>query len=198
MIGHIDIENSKTKKIITLDLPVIKLERKSEVIFDISNITQEEKDILLLAINDSTEFNYTDIEMFFIDDEEIPNYGPDYNYRIEDNKLVLNYSRENIQTLEEKNEDWTYNYENEFILLAKCFLNNKRVNYMIVYYDNGLKAKYIECEPGKNIFMKMFFEDGYKAIALFKKNDKIANNIRENLIYINSYSELDELKERRF
>lgn len=34
---------------------------------------------------------YIDIEMFFIDDSNIPNFGPDYNYIVNDNKLILKY-----------------------------------------------------------------------------------------------------------
>ena len=57
---------------------MIKYKYDSEVIFDISNLDKRELSLLYDAIDDNKQ--YIDIEMFFIDDSNIPNFGPDYNY----------------------------------------------------------------------------------------------------------------------
>ena len=86
MAAYIDIENSKTQKVETICVNVIKYE-EAEIIFDIVNLNNHELKILKNAIND--KLTYTDIEMFFIDKSNIPNFGPDYEYEIIDNKLIL-------------------------------------------------------------------------------------------------------------
>ena len=68
---------------------MIKYKYDSEVIFDISNLDKRELSLLYDAIDDNKQ--YIDIEMFFIDDSNIPNFGPDYNYIVNDNKLILKY-----------------------------------------------------------------------------------------------------------
>lgn len=68
---------------------MIKYKYDSEVIFDISNLDKSELSLLYDAIDDNKQ--YIDIEMFFIDDSNIPNFGPDYNYIVKDNKLILKY-----------------------------------------------------------------------------------------------------------
>lgn len=40
------------------------------------------------------ELGFTDIEMFFISDDNVPNFGLDYNFYIKDNTLVGIYNRE--------------------------------------------------------------------------------------------------------
>ena len=83
MASYIDIENSKTQKVETICVNVIKYE-EDEIIFDITNINSHELKILKNAIND--KLTYTDIEMFFIDNSDIPNFGPDYEYEIIDSQ----------------------------------------------------------------------------------------------------------------
>ncbi|CCX36094.1 unknown [Clostridium sp. CAG:1000] len=68
---------------------MIKYKYDSEVIFDISNLDKSELSLLYDAIDDNK--HYIDIEMFFIGDSNIPNFGPDYNYIVNDNKLILKY-----------------------------------------------------------------------------------------------------------
>ncbi len=68
---------------------MIKYKYDCEVIFDISNLAKIELSLLYDAIDDNKQ--YIDIEMFFIDDSNIPNFGPDYNYIVNDNKLILKY-----------------------------------------------------------------------------------------------------------
>ena len=53
---------------------------------DISSLNDEELKILEDAIN--KDLFYTDIELFYIDDSSIPNFGPDYNFSIENNVLI--------------------------------------------------------------------------------------------------------------
>ena len=89
MKAYIDIENSKTQNVDTICVDIIKYEYDSEVIFDISSLDKRELSLLYDAIDESKP--YTDVEMFFIDDSNIPNFGPDYNYIVNDNKLILKY-----------------------------------------------------------------------------------------------------------
>ena len=81
MIASIDIENSKTKKVNTIYVKVLKNENNKNLIFDISELNEEDLKLLKNAIDD--DLPYTDIELFFIDRETTPNFGPDYNYKIE-------------------------------------------------------------------------------------------------------------------
>ena len=86
MNAEIDIENSKTQKVITINVPIITFDDLDENIFDISAITEEENKLLIDAINPKLE--HTDIELFYVDSESnIPNFGPDYSFRIENDKL---------------------------------------------------------------------------------------------------------------
>ena len=50
--------------------------------------------MLVDAISELPELGFTDIEMFYIDDESVPNFGPDYDFYIKDNTLVGIYNRE--------------------------------------------------------------------------------------------------------
>lgn len=61
--AYIDIENSKTQKVETICVNVIKCE-EDEIIFDITNINSHELKILKNAINE--KLTYTDIEMFLL------------------------------------------------------------------------------------------------------------------------------------
>lgn len=185
---YIDIENSKTQIVETVYVNIIKYE-ENEMIFDISTLNNHELEILKNAIND--KLTYTDIEMFFIGDSNIPNFGPDYEYEIIDNKLILKYIyKKKKEHTEEKNDDWTLKYENEFGKIAYDFLISK-YNYLLIYNKNGLKYKYYKNKPKDSIFMDLFFNKNYKMIAIFKRKDKINlnSNLRDNLIYINSYCE---------
>lgn len=185
---YIDIENSKTQIVETICVNIIKYE-ENEMIFDISTLNNHELEILKNAIND--KLTYTDIEIFFIGDSNIPNFGPDYEYEIIDNKLILKYIyKKKKEHTEEKNDDWTLKYENEFGKIAYDFLISK-YNYLLIYNKNGLKYKYYKNKPKDSIFMDLFFNKNYKMIAIFKRKDKINlnSNLRDNLIYINSYCE---------
>jgi hypothetical protein len=84
-IAHIDIENSKTKIVDTLDLEIIEI-NKPDILFDISKLNESDLDKLKKAI-DKNLF-YTDIELFYIDDSSIPYFGPDFIFEIKDNKLI--------------------------------------------------------------------------------------------------------------
>ena len=91
MIGYIDIENSHTQEVLTLDLKVIEYLENERIIFDISKLSTSELESLKLAISTSKEFEYTDIEMFFIGDSSIPEFGPDYKFEIDNDKLIGTY-----------------------------------------------------------------------------------------------------------
>lgn len=188
MKAYLDIENSKTQKVITILLPVLEYKENERIIFDISKVNNKEKELILDAIN--PELGYTDIEMFFIDDDDVPYFGPDYEYSISDNKLILDYKYDKRKhVLEKKNEDWTFMFEEEFNKILEEFLKQSN-DYLLVYCDNGVKYKVLDCNPDKDIFMKLFFEDGYNAVALFKKNiNEFSTTLRDNITFIDSYVE---------
>ena len=194
MKAYIDIENSKTQNVDTICVDIIKYEYDSEVIFDISSLDKRELSLLYDAIDESKP--YTDVEMFFIDDSNTPNFGPDYNYNVKDNKLILKYiPKKRKEHNEEKNYDWTLNYEEEFNRIAYKFLNTK-YNYLLIYNDDGIKYEYLKNKPKDSIFMDLFYDNNFNMIALFKKKDKVnVNNLRESLEYINSYC--DEIIDER-
>ena len=84
-VAHVDIENAKTKVVDTFDLNILENDGK-DLKIDISSLNDEELKILEDAIN--KDLFYTDIELFYIDDSSIPNFGPDYNFSIENNVLI--------------------------------------------------------------------------------------------------------------
>lgn len=188
MKAYLDIENSKTQEVITILLPVLEFEENGHIIFDISKVNDKEKKLILDAIN--PKLGYTDIEMFFIDDDDVPYFGPDYDYSISDNKLILDYKYDKRKhVLEKKNEDWTFMFEEEFNKILEEFLKQSN-DYLLVYYDNGVKYKVLDYNPDKDIFMKLFFEEGYNAVALFKKNiNRLSTILRDNITFIDSYVE---------
>lgn len=195
MKGYIDIENSKTKKVETICVNVIKCVLDKEIIFDISNINSHELEILKDAVNE--KLTYTDIEIFFIGESNIPNFGPDYKSKIVDKNLILDYiPRKKKRCLEKKNEDWTVHYENAFNNIAVEFMKSD-CQYLLIYKESGqLKSKFIKTKPKKSIFMDLFFDKNYKMIALFKKRQNgNSSNIRDCLEYINSYYEEENIKE---
>lgn len=188
MKTYLDIENSKTQEVITILLPVLEFKEYKRIIFDISKVNNKEKELILDAIN--PELGYTDIEMFFIDDDDVPYFGPDYDYSISDNTLIFDYKYDKKKhVLEKKNEDWTFMFEEEFNKILEEFLKQSN-DYLLVYYDNGVKYKVLDYNPDKDIFMKLFFEDGYNAVALFKKNiNEFSTTLRDNITFIDSYVE---------
>ena len=86
-IVFLDIENSKTKKVNTLELSVIK-DDEENFIFDISSLNKDETEMLNDAIN--SKLLYTDIELFYIGESTIPYFGPDYEFIIENGRLIAN------------------------------------------------------------------------------------------------------------
>ena len=59
---------------------------------------------LTLAISEEPELSYTDIEMFYIDDDEIPYFGPDYDFNIVDSVLIGNTIKIQIKKLEKASD----------------------------------------------------------------------------------------------
>ena len=94
MKAYVDVENSHTREVKTIELPIIEFIEDKIIKFDINSISEEEKKLLVDAISELPELGFTDIEMFFIDDDNVPNFGPDYNFYIKDNTLVGIYNRE--------------------------------------------------------------------------------------------------------
>ena len=188
MNAYLDIENSKTNDVITIKLPILKYSKNDYIVLDIREINEEEHKLLEDATNPA--LGYTDIELFFIDGDPLPNFGPDYKCKIEDNKLILRYER-NINKKNEviKNDDWTLKYNEEFDKIGEIFLKSS-ANYLLVYYNEGLKFELLNEAPNEDIFMTLFFDKGYNSIALFKKDIKDINGaIRDNIEYIDSYTE---------
>lgn len=122
MKAYLDIENSRTQKVITICVNIIKYKVDNEIIFDISPLNNKELKLLENAINE--KLTYTDIEMFFIDNNKTPDFGPDYSYKIIDNKLILTrITKKKVEKIKDelKNEDWTLNYEEDFNIIGKTF-----------------------------------------------------------------------------
>ena len=94
MKSYVDVENSHTREVKTIELPIIEFIENKIIKFDINSISEEEKKMLVDAISELPELGFTDIEMFFIGDDNVPNFGPDYNFYIKDNTLVGIYNRE--------------------------------------------------------------------------------------------------------
>ena len=93
MKAYIDIENAHTQDVVTYECPVLEFDEKKEIKFDISHLKDSEVKTLMLAISEEPEFSYIDIELFFIDDDERPYFGPDYDFYIVDFILVGKYIR---------------------------------------------------------------------------------------------------------
>ncbi len=92
MTGEIDIENSHTKKVITLEVPITEYIVDDKCIFDISNLDNKELNLLKDAINDN--LSYTDIEIFYVSTMgNLPHFGPDFEYTIKNNKLECLYKK---------------------------------------------------------------------------------------------------------
>ena len=92
--AYIDIENSHTKKVITLEVPIIEHIKNKIIKFNISNLSKKQIILLENAISELPELSYTDIELFYIDNNNnIPNFGPDYDFYIKDNLLIGIYNR---------------------------------------------------------------------------------------------------------
>lgn len=122
MKAYLDIENSRTQKVITICVNIIKYKVDNEIIFDISPLNNKELKLLENAINE--KLTYTDIEMFFINNNKTPDFGPDYSYKIIDNKLILTrITKKKVEKIKDelKNEDWTLNYEEDFNIIGKTF-----------------------------------------------------------------------------
>lgn len=91
-MAEIDIENSQTQKVVTLSVPVLEYDFKGKCVFDISSISEVERELLIDAIN--LNLQHTDIELFYVDQEgDLPHFGPDFEFKIEENKLIGLYIR---------------------------------------------------------------------------------------------------------
>jgi len=93
MKAYINVENSHTREVKTIELPVIEFIENKIIKFDINSINEEKKKMLIDAISELPELEFTNIEMFFIGKKNAPNFGPDYEFYIKDNTLVAIYNR---------------------------------------------------------------------------------------------------------
>jgi hypothetical protein len=84
MIAYLDIENAHTKEVVTLELDIL-INDENEFVFDISKLNEKQLLLLRNAIDEGKK--YTDIELFFVDDDNIPFFGTDYNFNIDSNHL---------------------------------------------------------------------------------------------------------------
>lgn len=94
MKAYIDVENAHTQDVVTYECPVLKFDEQGEIKFDISSLCDSEISTLKLAISDNPNLNYIDIEMFYIDDDDVPYFGPDYDFNIVNSVLTGKYNRE--------------------------------------------------------------------------------------------------------
>ena len=125
MRASVDIENSHLGYVITLNLKILEYVKDIKIIFDISPLTKNELEILKLAVSNDKDTEYTDIELFFIDDNNSPELGVDYDFYTHTRKadlskdtLILvnkynyldeNYEPENLVTID---EDYTLGWNN--------------------------------------------------------------------------------------
>jgi len=94
--AKIDIENAKTQKVECITLPILEYNEEENFVFDISNLKENELKMLEDAINPT--LGYTDIELFYVSMENgMFNYGDDFQYIIEEEKLKGKYIREEIE-----------------------------------------------------------------------------------------------------
>lgn len=89
MKASVVISNSFIKKEFILKMNVIKYKNKEEIIFDISKLSGDELILLENAIDD--ELRCVNIDLFYIDDNEEPNYCVNYKYLLDNDCLVLRY-----------------------------------------------------------------------------------------------------------
>jgi len=94
MKAYIDIENAHTQDVVTYECPVLEFDEKGKIKFDISHLNDSEVKTLMLAISEEPELSYIDIEMFFIDNDEVPYFGPDYDFNIVNSILIGKYNKE--------------------------------------------------------------------------------------------------------
>ncbi len=94
MKASIDIENAMTGEVNTIELNINEYIEDKIIKFDISKLSIQEIELLKYAISNKKENDYIDIEMFFIDNSNIPEFGPDYDFYIKDDELVGVYNRE--------------------------------------------------------------------------------------------------------
>ena len=90
-IAHIDIENSKTQQIITLDVDVIEYLDNYKVVFDISRLNRTDLDMLKEAVSTID----TRIESFLIGNNKNPEYGQDYSFKIDGLELIGMFNKNN-------------------------------------------------------------------------------------------------------
>lgn len=97
-IGEVklDIENSHTKKVECITLPILEYKAEDNFVFDITHLNEYELEILSDAIDPLLP--YTDIELFYVSMENgMFNYGTDFEYIIEDKKLKGKYVRREFE-----------------------------------------------------------------------------------------------------
>ena len=83
-IVQLDIENSRTRDVITLELNIINND-EGYFVFDISKLDDDVLNLLVNAID--KKLTYTDIEMFYVNGDKIPYFGPDYDFKIDNDRL---------------------------------------------------------------------------------------------------------------
>ncbi len=88
MKAYFEIENFKTNKVITIMMPVIVFSESKIIKTDISHLSKSKKELLMNAISKEKEFNYIDIEAFYIDEVTSPNFGDNYSFFINDGELI--------------------------------------------------------------------------------------------------------------
>ena len=96
----------------------------------------------------------------------------------------------NIKNEENTNNDWTTNWEELFYGSAIRFLEENK-KYLVVGFneDNDFRELFLDEKPDDNFLLNARDLDGYKAVAIFKrnKNNKDFENPRNSVTYINSF-----------
>lgn len=90
-----------------------------------------------------------------------------------------------------QNDDWTLNYNEQFLKCAEEFLKTN-FKYLLIKLDNhnNLIMDTTSEEPNENFFIEAYEIEKVPAVAIFERNEKTAKTAktaRESLDYIDSY-----------
>ena len=91
-------------------------------------------------------------------------------------------------------DDWTLQWEELLYGSAIKFLDSdKKILVVGFNKDNDFRHLFLDEEPDEDFFIKSYEEDGYKAVAIFERNNEKINKKypRKCLTYIDSYNFMD-------
>ena len=88
MVAYIDVENTNLRSVQTIEVDIKSFDDETDnIILDLSKLNDEDYKTIEDAIN--PEIDYLDIELFMIENENIPYFGPDYEFFLSKQKKEL-------------------------------------------------------------------------------------------------------------